>query len=319
MSIFLVCGTIAIRSLNGLAVGQDSAIYMGTNLIRYQLERNTGGFSFEGAVEASIWYGSTDILPLTPSPAENYFHWTKDLINQPLLRANAYIDRLNLRWSTDELDIKIGRQAIGFGMGHYITLWDAFAPFVPYSLDFSFKRGVDALRMEWASSTSEFSYIYALSGTHAVSIGFQTSSWNMALMGLYRDRFFGGYALEGNLMGTVLYSEGVFSANGTAVSMGMDAYMRGAMISIAAAVDRNSGIDWYPVGNLQIFSTLNFPEFRGFQPSAGVWHLDGSRSYTIIFSSMKREEDNSDITVYGGLIKTTSYSCILAIYYRWFF
>ncbi len=319
MSIYLIAGLFAIRSFNGLLIKSDSSVYVGMSLIRYQLKKCIGDFSFEGALETSISYGEMTASLLPPAPAENYFHWTKELIDQSRLRAVAYIDRLNLRWSTENMDLTVGRQAIGFGKGHYITLWDAFAPFMPYSLDFSFKRGVDAARVELAFGTITPSYIHTFSGTHAASLDFQTGNWNVALMGLYRDRFFGGYALEGNAMGTVLYSEGVFSTDGMALSIGMDAYVKGAMISIAGAMDRNSGLDWYPVGNLQIFSAVDLPEFRGFQVSAGLWYFDTMQEATLLFSSIKRQEDNSDITFYGALLKTVSRSYILAIYYRWFF
>ncbi|MEY3011748.1 MAG: hypothetical protein RIT45_483 [Pseudomonadota bacterium] len=57
------------------------------------------------------------------------------------------LDRLMLRWTVAGADIRIGRQAIGFGGARLLPTADLFGPFGPGSIATEFKRGVDALRI----------------------------------------------------------------------------------------------------------------------------------------------------------------------------
>lgn len=57
------------------------------------------------------------------------------------------LDRLLLSTRIGAVDVRIGRQAIGFGGARLLPTADLFGPFGPGSIATEFKRGVDALRL----------------------------------------------------------------------------------------------------------------------------------------------------------------------------
>jgi hypothetical protein len=67
------------------------------------------------------------------------------------------LDRFALRWSHQDLDITIGRQAINLATTFYFTPNDFFSPFAAQSFFRVYKSGVDALRAEL--SLDEFSQL----------------------------------------------------------------------------------------------------------------------------------------------------------------
>jgi len=58
------------------------------------------------------------------------------------------VDRLNLRWSRDRLDIILGRQPINMATTFYFSPNDFFAPFAAQTFYRVYKPGVDAARVE---------------------------------------------------------------------------------------------------------------------------------------------------------------------------
>jgi len=62
--------------------------------------------------------------------------------------AHLAIDRLNARWSIDNFNIKIGRQAINLASTFFFTPNDFFAPFAAQAFYRVYKPGVDAVRNE---------------------------------------------------------------------------------------------------------------------------------------------------------------------------
>jgi hypothetical protein len=58
------------------------------------------------------------------------------------------IDRLNVRWSKDRLDIIVGRQPVNLATTFYFTPNDFFAPFAAQTFYRVYKPGVDAARAE---------------------------------------------------------------------------------------------------------------------------------------------------------------------------
>lgn len=56
------------------------------------------------------------------------------------------LDRLNLAWSSERLDVTLGRQAIGFGRIATYSPLDIIAPFPVDAIDTEFRPGVDAAR-----------------------------------------------------------------------------------------------------------------------------------------------------------------------------
>lgn len=61
--------------------------------------------------------------------------------------ARLQIDRLNLNWRNERVDLVLGRQAIGFGRIVIVSPLDIIAPFPPDALDTDIRPGVDAARL----------------------------------------------------------------------------------------------------------------------------------------------------------------------------
>jgi len=64
--------------------------------------------------------------------------------------ANYYIDRANIKFSVQDLDIHFGRLAVGFGKPFFWNLFDYYGD--PY-LNQEYKAGIDALRIDKAISS----------------------------------------------------------------------------------------------------------------------------------------------------------------------
>ena len=64
--------------------------------------------------------------------------------------ANYYIDRANIKFSAQDLDIHFGRLAVGFGKPFFWNLFDYYGS--PY-LNQEYKAGIDALRIDKAISS----------------------------------------------------------------------------------------------------------------------------------------------------------------------
>lgn len=64
--------------------------------------------------------------------------------------AHLVLDQLALRWSNENLDLTLGRQAINLATTFYFTPNDFFAPFAAQAFYRVYKPGVDAIRAEIA-------------------------------------------------------------------------------------------------------------------------------------------------------------------------
>lgn len=63
--------------------------------------------------------------------------------------ADLQLDRLNINYATEKLNITLGRQPINLAASFYFTPNDFFAPFAAQAFFRTYKPGVDALRMDW--------------------------------------------------------------------------------------------------------------------------------------------------------------------------
>ncbi len=87
------------------------------------------------------------------------------------------IDRALISVRQDWGSIVVGRQAIGFGRGMLFSAVDVFAPFSPVEVDREWRRGVDALRVEYRTSPLTSLEVTAVFGDR----------WaNSALLGRFR-------------------------------------------------------------------------------------------------------------------------------------
>jgi len=73
---------------------------------------------------------------------------TQNWIDEDNRLASLWLDRLNIRFSNDWMDLTLGRQAITFGKAYFWNPLDVFLPFDPRQFDRDYKAGVDALRLD---------------------------------------------------------------------------------------------------------------------------------------------------------------------------
>lgn len=102
-----------------------------------------------------------------PAAVERSARFEKSFSNQDYL--HLVLDRLVWRWSKQNLDISLGRQAINLATTFYFTPNDFFAPFSAQTFYRVYKPGVDALRAKMG--LGEFSQISFIS-----VLGYQAES-----------------------------------------------------------------------------------------------------------------------------------------------
>lgn len=154
-----------------------------------------------------------------PSPADPFlgeespsFVWEHEL------------DRLAFVFSLPGVDLTLGRQAVGWGLGRFFAPLDLFAPMSPTDLDREERRGVDAARLTLALSPTAFLEVVAVSGAERDEAGEPEVTWRAsALAWLVRAEVRGvdlmlaagklgpdrvaGAAVSGQLLGVTLRAE----------------------------------------------------------------------------------------------------------------
>lgn len=134
--------------------------------------------------------------------------------------AHLVIDRMNLRWSGDRLDLTLGRQAINLATTFYFTPNDFFAPFAAQVFFRVYKSGVDSVRAEYRlGELSQLSFYGVLgyeldpdsdtgwsaspnSERHSYLARASATKWNFEwaiLGGKVKDRNLFGASLQGEL------------------------------------------------------------------------------------------------------------------------
>ncbi|MEW5851769.1 MAG: hypothetical protein AB2A00_23470 [Myxococcota bacterium] len=89
---------------------------------------------------------------LTPQPEA--ITLSRTLVSSSGLGMNVRVDRAALTLRFPNLDFTVGRQAMSFGTTFFFTPLDVVAPFHPLVVDREYKPGVDALRADVYSGTS---------------------------------------------------------------------------------------------------------------------------------------------------------------------
>jgi hypothetical protein len=111
-------------------------------------------------------------IPATLISRQGQFGAPLDVERSALLEnsfsTNKYIhlavDRLNLKWSQQRLDLTLGRQTINLASTFFFTPNDFFAPFSAQAFYRVFKPGVDGVRAEYRLSNLSFLEVLAVMG-----------------------------------------------------------------------------------------------------------------------------------------------------------
>jgi hypothetical protein len=83
-----------------------------------------------------------------PTPPATWLNLTATFANRDNLEGQATIDRLAVAYTTPDLVVRVGRQAITWGSGLVFRPMDLFDPFSPSATDTEWKPGVDMLYVQ---------------------------------------------------------------------------------------------------------------------------------------------------------------------------
>lgn len=131
------------------ALGYDPVSAVSTG-VRVMSDGSEGDLRYEAHVNLSYLEGnSVDLLKLqeasSTAPPSTLFDLTGKSNVGSNGRLTANIDRAWFSYTTDQAVVKVGRQAITWGMGTVFHPGDFVAPFSPSAIDTSFKPGVDMI------------------------------------------------------------------------------------------------------------------------------------------------------------------------------
>ncbi len=124
------------------------------------------GLYLNATVELAAWAGEVNAADLTGEnaafPVLVDARW--DMERSDHLRADLFLDRLNVEGYAGAWSVVLGRQRIAWGSGSFWNPTDVFNPYGPLALDPEDRPGVDALRVDW-----QFAAVGALTLAHAVA------------------------------------------------------------------------------------------------------------------------------------------------------
>jgi hypothetical protein len=85
---------------------------------------------------------------LLPAPPATWLNLTTTFANHDDVLGQASLDRLAVAYTTPDLVVRVGRQAITWGSGLVFRPMDLFDPFSPSAVDTEWKPGVDMLYVQ---------------------------------------------------------------------------------------------------------------------------------------------------------------------------
>ncbi|HTX48038.1 MAG TPA: hypothetical protein VME40_01490 [Caulobacteraceae bacterium] len=141
-------GPDSIQSSLGAAAADDAL----ANL-RFTWEPSWGGWSLQTAYLVSVDDGPDVLLARAESglikiPPPTMFDLTDTFVDHGRVLASQTIDRLAIAYTTPDLVVRVGRQAITWGSGLVFRPMDLFDPFSPSATDTEYKPGVDMIYVQ---------------------------------------------------------------------------------------------------------------------------------------------------------------------------
>lgn len=174
------------------------------NRFRVTIEESVGDFSFEVAYENAVSFRQHNTNPgFGLGGVQSGGEWfnlqgTISPVTQEHTVWQHRFDRMNVSWRpTDNIDLRVGRQAISWGTTLFLTPADPFIPFVPADPFRLFRAGVDAIRLRiYPSALSSLDFVVRPTDTEmgeevtALARGLTTwRNWELSAWGgsLYGD------------------------------------------------------------------------------------------------------------------------------------
>lgn len=145
-----------IKSLQSVVIPGNADTISSSNLIhnRMNLRMNfKSQLSFRLEIRNRIFFG--DQLRQIPDFGNlinvdaGYLNLSKLWLNNPSIVVHSIIDRMQLQYSTDKLNIRLGRQRINWGIHNFWNPNDLFNTFNFLDFDFEERPGSDAIRLQY--------------------------------------------------------------------------------------------------------------------------------------------------------------------------
>jgi hypothetical protein len=195
----------------------DELIHNRLNM-RYQPDDH---WNFRLEIRNRIYYGELvqqypNFASLVTSSTET-FNLSKNWVNQNAVLINSTIDRASAEYERGKWDITTGRQRINWGINTVWTPNDIFNTFNYFDFDYEERPGADALRAQYACTSSTFLEIALSPGRYdSLNVGalmLHFNKWNydfQVFSGIYHRNFTAGAGWAGNIGGAGFKGEITF-------------------------------------------------------------------------------------------------------------
>ena len=177
----------------------------------------SGCLEYEFAVENEFLFSESplDATRSIQSDAVNRrFDWTSTVRDEEYSRDLVSVDRMRVTWRGEDTEVKLGRQAVGFGRMALVSPLDVVHPFSPAALDTETRSGVDAIRAaHYFGVGGQLGGTVVLGDEDANNSYLLTSSYNtggldlLGIVGKLRSRNMMGAGLAGEINGLGLKGE----------------------------------------------------------------------------------------------------------------
>jgi hypothetical protein len=139
----------------------------------------------------------------------------------PIAKDSSYvfysnIDRLNIQFNKNNLDVKIGRQRINWGINLVWNPNDIFNTFNFYDFDYVERPGCDAIRIQYYTGvTSSVEFAFKIDNKEKITTAamYRFNKWNydfQLLGGLYKDDIVAGLGWSGYIKNAGFTGEGSY-------------------------------------------------------------------------------------------------------------
>ncbi len=121
---------------------------LSSNRARFNIDwRPAGSWRLESSLDYQYLWSDPENLFTLPNDKQNrHLDLDKDWQHGDQGLSRLQVDRLNLHWRSTNIDVSVGRQAVGFGRILIFSPLDVIAPFAPDALDTDIRSGVDAFK-----------------------------------------------------------------------------------------------------------------------------------------------------------------------------
>ncbi len=177
----------------------SSSINNRLNFTFYPSEKLTANVSMRNIIEYGDFVSSIPGYSDLVTVDNGYLNLTKKIASGVSYIFYTNIDRLNLMYSSDNIEVEIGRQRINLGINMVWTPNDIFNSSSFLNFDYVEKPGSDAFRIQYyMDATSSIEFVYKLNSSKEISaagiLKFNNWGYDFQLLGgvMEKDFVFGG-------------------------------------------------------------------------------------------------------------------------------